>query len=138
MKSFLKGAWLPIDTSNILITSAGKQLSLAKEIIKELKGTNAERKVYTCDMNPESVSGIIESDGCFKVPICMSEDFVETIWSLCIEYNIGHIITMTEKEFIILSANKDMFGKYGVQVVDYRVISNPMKIIQELQLNNRM
>ena len=29
----------------------------------------------------------------------------------------SHIITMTEKEFIILSANKDMFAKYGVQVI---------------------
>ena len=27
---------------------------------------------------------------------------------------------MTEREFIILSANKDMFGKYGVEVVDGR------------------
>ena len=54
------------------------------------------------------------------------------------ENNIGIIITMTDKEFIILSTNKDMFEKYGVQVMDYRVTSNPMMIIQELQLNNRM
>ena len=99
---------------NVLITSAIKQFSLVKEIIKE--ANNANSKVYTCDMNPESVSGIVESDGCFKVPICTSEDYVETIFSLCLEYNICDIITMTEKEFIILSANKDMFGKYGIQV----------------------
>ena len=68
-------------------------------------------------MYPESVSGDVESDGCFKVPICTSEDYVETIFSLCLGYNIGHIITMTEKEFIILSANMDMFAKYGVQVI---------------------
>ena len=98
---------------NVLITSAGKQLSLAKEIIKELKEANADKKVYTCDMNPESVSDMVESDGCFKVPICTSEDYVETIFSLCLGYDISHIITMTEREFIILSANKDMFGKYS-------------------------
>ena len=94
----------------ILITSANKQLLLVKEIIKEVKETNAARKVYTCDMYPESVSGIVESDGCFKVPICTSEDYVETIFSLCLGYNISHIITMTEREFIILSANKEIFG----------------------------
>jgi len=27
---------------------------------------------------------------------------------------------MTEREFIILSANKDMFGKYGVEMEDGR------------------
>ena len=101
---------------NLLITSANKQLSLTQEIIKKAKEANTDRKVYTCEMCPKSVSGIIASDGCFKVPICTSEDYVETIWSLCLEYNISHIITMTEKEFIILSANKDMFGKYGIQV----------------------
>ena len=101
---------------NLLITSAYKRLALAKEIIADTKEANADRKVYTCDMNPESVSGIVESDGCFKVPICTSEDYVETIWSLCLGYNISQIITMTGREFIILSANKDMFAKYGVQV----------------------
>ena len=96
---------------NVLITSANKQLSLVKEIIKEVKETNAARKVYTCDMYPESVSGIVVGhDGCFKVPICTSEDYVETIFSLCLGYNISHIITMTEREFIILSANKEIFG----------------------------
>ena len=101
---------------NVLITSANKQLSLSKEIITEVKEVNADRKVYICDMYSESVSGMVESDGCFKVPICTSEDYVETIWSLCFGHNIGLIIPMTEKEFIILSANNDMFGKYGVSV----------------------
>lgn len=123
---------------NVLITSANKQLSLTNEIIKEAKEANADRKVFTCDMNPASLSDIAESDGCFKVPICTSEDYVETIWSLCIGYNIGHIISMTEREFIILSANKDMFAKYGVHVMDYRTASDSKEIIQELQLNNRM
>ena len=101
----------------ILITSANKQLLLVKEIIKEAKETNADRKVYTCDMYPESVSDIVVGhDGCFKVPICTSEDYVETIFSLCLGYNISHIITMTEREFIILSANKEMFGKYGIEI----------------------
>ena len=105
---------------NILITSANKQLSLTQEIIKKAKEANADRKVYTCDMYPESVSGIVGSEDCLKVPICTSEDYVETIFSLCLGYNIGHIITMTEREFIILSANKDMFGKYGVEMEEGR------------------
>ena len=102
--------------NNLLITSPNKNFSLVQVIMKEVIEANADRKVYTCDMNPESVPGIVESDGCFKVPIFTSEDYVETLFSLCLGYNISHIITMTEKEFIILSANKDMFGKYGIQV----------------------
>ena len=101
---------------NLLITSANRWLSLTKTLMKEAKDVNAARKVYTCDMYPESVSGIVGADGCFKVPICTSEDYVETIFSLCLGHDISHIITMTEREFIILSANKDMFGKYGIEI----------------------
>ena len=104
----------------MLITSANKHLSLTQEIIRTAKGVNADRKVYTCDMYPESVSDIVDSDGCLKVPICTSEDYVETIFSICLGHDISHIITMTEREFIILSANKDMFGRYGIEVVDGR------------------
>lgn len=120
---------------NLLITSANKQLSLARKIVAEAKAANADRKVYTCDMNSASVSDMVESDGCFKVPICISEDYVETIWSLCIGYNISHIITMTEKEFIILSANKDMFAKYGVNVIDGTKVSNPTAGIHSIITN---
>ena len=105
---------------NLLIISANKQLSLTQEIIKKAKEVNADRKVYTCDMYPESIPDIVDSDGCLKVPICTSEDYVETIFSICLGHDISHIITMTEREFIILSANKDMFAKYGVQVSDGR------------------
>ena len=108
---------------NVLITSANKQLSQIQEIIKKAKVSNIARKVYICGMYPESASRLVDSDGCLKVPICTSEDYVESIWSLCLGYNIGHIITMTEKEFIILSANKDMFAKYGIHVMDYRTVS---------------
>ena len=105
---------------NILITSVYKRVALVKQIINEHRGFFPNAKVFACDMDPAGISSIADFDGCYKVPICMSEDYVETIWSLCIEYNIGHIITMTEKEFIILSANKEVFAKYGVQVMNYR------------------
>lgn len=114
--------WLPIDTLNILITSVGKQASLTKELIKDVKEADIDRKVYTCDMDPEATHGIVEADGCFKVPICTSEDYVETVFSLCLGYNISHIIAMTEREYIILSANKDMFDKYGIQIMDIELV----------------
>ena len=77
---------------NLLVTSANKQLLLTQEIIKEAKGANADRKVYTCDMFPESIPDIVGSEGCLKVPICTSEDYVETIFSICLGYNISHIM----------------------------------------------
>ena len=101
---------------NIMITSAYKRMAMVKQIIDERRGLFPNAKVFACDMNPAEISSIADFDGCFKVPIYTFEDYVETIFSLCLGYNISHIITLTEKEFIILSANKDMFGKYRIDV----------------------
>lgn len=102
---------------NILITSAYKRRILAKQIVDEQRGLDANARVFACDMNPEEISNTV-GDGCFKVPICTSEDYVETIVSLCLGNDINRIITMTEREYLILSANKELFAKYGVDVLD--------------------
>lgn len=102
---------------NILITTVDKDLPKAKELIVFTRMHDADAKVFGCDMNPSDVSVFDVFDECFKVPICTSEDYVETIWSLCLGHNIGLIIPMIEKEFIILSANTELFAKYGVQVI---------------------
>jgi len=107
-----------MSVKNILITSAGSQLQLVKESIKAWKGRDYMVKVFTCDMNPESSMSNTVGDGCFKVPICTSEDYVETIVSLCLGNDIKYIITMTEREYLILSANKKLFAKYNVGVLD--------------------
>ena len=107
---------------NILITSVYKRKALVKQIIDEQRGLDANAKVFACDMNPAGISSIADFDGCYKVPICTSDDYVETILSLCVDNKIDTIITMTEKEFVILSANKEMFGKYGIQIDECKSI----------------
>ena len=103
---------------NILITSAYKRKILVKQIVDEQGGLDANARAFACDMNPAGISSIADFDGCYKVPICTSDDYVETILSLCVYNKIGTIITMTDKEFIILSANMDMFAKYGLSIVN--------------------
>ncbi len=62
---------------NILITSAYKRMALVKQIIDEQRGLDTNAKVFACDMNPAGISSIADFDGCFKVPICTSGDYVE-------------------------------------------------------------
>ena len=73
---------------NILITSAGKRVSLTREFMIELKQVFSDDKVYTCDMNPMMSPAGVRSDGCFRVPPCSSEDYIETLLTLCIEHRI--------------------------------------------------
>lgn len=110
---------------NILITSAGKRVSLVRKFMKELKELFNDGKVFTCDMSPALAPAGYVSDGCFTVPRCSSEDYVETILTICFGNNIGIVIPTIDTELAILSANKDIFAKQGIHVVvsDYDFVT---------------
>lgn len=109
---------------NILITSAGQRVALVKEFQETLKRFYPDAKVFTTDMNPKLAPAAYVSDGCFDVPRCTSEDYIETLLTLCIENEIGMIVPTIDTELAILSANKDVFVKQGifVSVSDYEFI----------------
>ena len=110
--------------NNILITSAGQRVALVREFQETLKRFYSEAKVFTTDMNPRLAPAAYVSDKCFVVPRCTSEDYAETLLTLCMENEIGMIIPTIDTELAILSANKDIFAKQGifVSVSDYGFI----------------
>lgn len=101
----------------ILITSAGKRVSLTRKFMKELKAVAAEGKVFTADMNPAMAPAGVVSDQCFRVPRCTSEAYIETLMTLCIGNNIGLIVPTIDTELAVLSANKGIFSKAGIQIL---------------------
>ena len=106
---------------NILITSAGQRVALVREFQETLQHFFPEAKVFTTDMNPKFAPAAYVSDGCFEVPRCTSDDYVETLLLLCNEKGIGMIVPTIDTELAILSANNDLFLKRGVfvSVSDY-------------------
>ena len=107
--------------NNILITSAGQRVALVKDFQETLKRFFSEGMVYTTDMNPQMAPAAYISDGCFDVPRCTSEDYIESLLGICLDNNIGIIVPTIDTELAILSANKDIFAKQGifVSVSDY-------------------
>lgn len=109
---------------NVIITSAGQRVSLVRGFQETLHRFFPDGKVYTTDMNPRLAPAAYVSDKCFVVPRCTSEDYIETLLTLCIENGIGMIVPTIDTELAILSANKDVFAKQGVfvSVSDYDFI----------------
>ena len=97
---------------------------MVREFQETLKRFYSEAKVFTTDMNPRLAPAAYVSDKCFVVPRCTSEDYAETLLTLCMENEIGMIIPTIDTELAILSANKDIFAKQGifVSVSDYGFI----------------
>ncbi len=99
---------------NILITSAGKRVSLTRKFMAELKAVYPEAKVYTTDMNPTMAPAGVVSDGCFGVPRCTSQDYFDTLLSICLENHVGVVIPTIDIELLFLSTNKEALEKHGV------------------------
>lgn len=102
--------------TNILITSAGQRVALVKDFQETLKQFFPDGKVYTTDMNPKLAPAAYVSDGCFEVPRCTSEDYIESLQMICLGNGIGMIVPTIDTELAILSANKEIFAKQGITV----------------------
>ena len=101
---------------NILITSAGQRVALVRGFQETLKRFFPDGKVFTTDMNPKLAPAAYVSDGCFEVPRCTSEDYIESLLTICLGNRIGLIVPTIDTELAILSANKEIFAKQGITV----------------------
>lgn len=109
---------------NILITSAGQRVALVRAFQETMKRFFPDGKVFTTDMNFRLAPAAYVSDGCFDVPRCTSEHYIDTLLNICLDNGIGMIVPTIDTELAILSANKDVFAKQGifVSVSDYGFI----------------
>ena len=102
---------------NILITSAGKRVSLVKEFQKTLRLIYPEGKIYTSEMCPSMSSAGFVSDKCFKVSPVTSDSYINELLEICREYQICFIIPTIDTELSTLAVHKDLFYQYGINPI---------------------
>lgn len=100
--------------NNILITSAGRRVSLVRAFQKELRKIDEKAKVFTVDLDPGLSSACQISDGHKNVPPVSAADYIETLLAICRDWDIKLIIPTIDTELQILSENKDLFIKEGI------------------------
>lgn len=103
--------------NNILITSAGRRVSLVKAFQKELKKLNIKGGVYSTDLNPELSSACLVSDGYFKVPKVTNHDYINELLGISIKNNIKVIIPTIDTELKKLSLNHKLFKEKGIEII---------------------
>lgn len=99
---------------NILITSAGRRVSLVRAFKKELNKFFPEGKIYTVDMKPELSSACRISDGFFSVPKVTDSRYCNVITDICNRNNIQLLIPTIDTELITLSENVNYFRNQGI------------------------
>lgn len=106
---------------NIIITSAGRRVSLVRGFQKELKELFPYSQVYASDSEPETSAACRVADGYVKVPLLDSPDYIDHLLRLCIQLNISMLIPTIDTELMILATNRDRFEAKNIKVI----ISSP-------------
>lgn len=99
---------------NILITSAGRRVSLVKNFQNTLKKFNSNGRVYTVDLNPYMSSACQISDGYRQVPKVTDRNYLNTLLNYCIEKEISIVVPTIDTELHILAKEKEKFLVNGI------------------------
>ena len=102
---------------NILITSAGKRVTLVRLFQKAVKCFYPDAKVFTTDMNPQMAPAGIVSDGCFKVSRVTSPFYMEELIKICEDNAISLVVPTIDTELAVLSANKLLLQAHGITAI---------------------
>jgi len=103
--------------SNILITSAGRRVSLVKYFKEELKKIIPSGKLIVVDFKTKLSPAAQIADQAFNICKIEEEGYVDALIKICIENNIKLIIPTIDTELIKLSENIEKFNRNGIQVV---------------------
>ena len=99
---------------NILITSAGKRVSLVKEFQQELKSLFPQGKVLVTELNPLMSPAAQIADGVFKVPRVTEADYIDKLFQICIENQIRVVVPTIDTELLVLARSKKRFISAGI------------------------
>lgn len=102
---------------NILITSAGRRVSLVKAFRNELNKVAAEAKVIAADSDPLLSAACHAADDYFQVPRLSDPKYIEKLMELCQTWQIKLIIPTIDTELMLLSKNKALLEKNNIAVV---------------------
>lgn len=102
---------------NILISSAGRRVSLVRAFQNELKAVFPQGLVMTTDMNPQFSAACQVSDKAFKVGRITVAETINEILAICLANDIKLIIPTIDTELVILAENKARFEEKGINII---------------------
>ncbi len=99
---------------NILITSAGRRVSLVRAFQKELKKLFPEAKVIAADANPSLSAACHAANSYFKVPRLDHPDYISSLIASCKDHQIKLVVPTIDTELLLLSKNKKLLEQNNI------------------------
>ena len=104
-------------TSNVLILSAGRRVSLVKAFQQAMIDLNLNSQVICADMNPTRAAACHIADSQITLPHCLADNYISSLLSHCIAHNIAMVIPTIDTELKTLAHHKAMFAEKGITLV---------------------
>jgi carbamoyl-phosphate synthase large subunit len=102
--------------SNILISSAGRRVSLVRAFQKELKSLIPDSKVFAGDVNPLWSAACRVADAFIQLPRISEPEFINSFLQSCLAHKVGLVVPTLDTELKLLSANRSLFKSHGIQI----------------------
>jgi len=99
---------------NILITSAGRRVSLVRAFQKELKKIYPSAAVIAADAQPKLSAACHVADSYFQVPRLDNSNYIKEVINKCLELDIKLIIPTIDTELLLLSKNRTLIEENGI------------------------
>jgi len=110
---------------NILITSAGRRVSLVNYFQAELKQIfGLDAKVLTTDLQPDLSPACRHSDESLEIGRFADEHYVEDLLSICLRKDVKIVIPTIDPELLLLGENRKLFQDKGIAIL----VSDPALI----------
>lgn len=102
---------------NILITSAGRRVSLVKAFksSSEFLGTNS--KVFITDLNLKRSPAKYFADDSFRTGLFSDPSYIDRLLEICLENSISVVIPTLDTELVLLAKSKSRFNANGIDIV---------------------
>ncbi len=102
---------------NVLITSAGRRVSLVRAFMAELNKLDFRARVFAADMNPVESSACHAAAAFFKVPRLSQPDYFDQLERICLDNDIKLVVPTIDTELLTMAQQKERFREKGIQLL---------------------
>jgi carbamoyl-phosphate synthase large subunit len=104
--------------NNILITSAGRRVSLVKAFVNATKKLKIKSKVFITDLNPNRMApASFFADKSFKIGFFSDSNYMSDLLKICIDNKVKIIIPTIDTELLLYSKSKHFFEEHGIRII---------------------
>ena len=102
--------------NNILITSAGRRVSLLRNFRETLRKLYPEGKVFAMDMSPHLSAACMDADEYVKAPRVTDPCYLMYLEEFCLRQKINLVVPTIDTELTILAEAREKFAHKGIKL----------------------